>query len=206
MRAVVRASLVSILALAVSGTAFAQSAIGGGVKAGVTVSTVSGDLGTDVTKAVRTAGAFGGFVSIRISDQVSFDPEVLYSMEGVKGKYTVDSTILESTAKVDIVQIPFLLRIGSNAGTGTSGYVIAGPAIGILARARQTDPTGGPDMDLKDQLKSTEFSVVVGGGVTVSHFLVEARYSAGLTDVNKSGVSDTTNKMQVFSILFGARF
>jgi Outer membrane protein beta-barrel domain len=204
MTTVVRATLVSMLVLATTGTAFAQSKLGGGVKAGVNFSTVTGDIGTGVNKSVRTAGAFGAFVSIPLGGTVSFEPEVLYSMEGVKAKFTSGSTTAESTAKVDVVEIPFLFRIAT--GSGSAGYLIVGPAVGIVARAKETDPSGGPDMDFKDQLKSTTVSIVVGGGFTVSHVLVEGRYSAGLTDVNKSGTSNTTNRLQVFSILFGLRF
>ncbi|MEZ5319870.1 MAG: porin family protein [Vicinamibacterales bacterium] len=191
--------------IGVSVPAFAQSKIGGGVKAGVNFSTVTGDIDDGVSKSMRTGGAVGGFISMPLTDRVTFEPEILYSMEGVKLEITEAGTTLESTAKVGVVQIPFLFRFAMPSSGKVSGYVVAGPAVGVLASAKQTNPLGGGDEDIKDQLKSADFSLVVGAGVNIQRFLVEARYSAGLTDVNKEDTG-SKNRLQVFSILLGVRF
>ena len=203
MRSLGRASFVLLLTLALSGKAFAQSKAGGGIEAGVNLATVSGTVDPDTTKSMRTGGAFGAFVSIPLGGDVSFGPEVLYSMEGVKIKGTLGSQTLESTAKVNVIEIPLLLRVG---GGKSGGFFVVGPAIGIIASAKQTDPFGGADTDFKDQLKNSDFSLVVGAGFNVSRLFIEGRYTAGLTDVNKDNTSSNKNRSQVISALVGIRF
>ena len=57
---------------------------------------------------------------------LAFQPEVLYSIQGVKIEED-DGT--EATVAIDEVQIPLLLRVGGSAGTG--GYLLVGPSIGL---------------------------------------------------------------------------
>ena len=207
MSGYVRASLVLILTLGVAGAASAQTKIGGGVKAGVNFATISGDVDTGTAtseKKMRVGGAFGGFVSIPIKNGVSFDPEVLYSMEGVKLTISEGGVSADAEAKVDVVQIPLLIRVAPRSSAKTTGYFLVGPEVGIIARAKQKFQ--GTEEDFKDQLKAADFSIVVGGGVQMSKIFVEARYSAGLTDVNKSGTSSTTNRSNVAQVLGGVRF
>ena len=174
MSRLVRASFVFILVMGLAATASAQTKIGGGVKAGVNFATVSGDIdvgGGSVDKSMRVGGAFGGFVSVPLKGGCSFDPEVLYSMEGVKFSATIDGTNFDAKAKVDVVEIPLLVRIASAGASAkkAAGYFLVGPEVGIIARAKQD--VNGTESDFKDELKKADFSIVVGGGVTVSHFL-----------------------------------
>ncbi len=208
MSRLVRASLVFILIMGLAAAASAQTKIGGGVKAGVNFATVSGDVSDgagNADKRMRVGGAFGGFVSVPIKEGISFEPEVLYSMEGVKITFTDGGTSFDAKAKVDVVEIPLLIRVASKSSAATKGYFLVGPEVGIIARAKQ-EVTGQGEEDFKDQLKKADFSIVVGGGVQMSKAFVEARYSAGLTDVNKSGTSATKNRSQVVQVLVGARF
>lgn len=206
MSVIVRVCFALILVSVVAVPSFAQSAVGGGVKAGVNFATVSGEIDEDVTKSMRTGAAVGGFLTFDLSESLSFEPEVLYSMEGVKAEFSEGGQTFESTAKVDVVQIPLLFRWAMPSSGRTAGYVIAGPSVGFIASAKLEDPFGGPDEDFKDDLKSTTVGVVVGAGVNFSQFLVEARYTAGLTDINKDNESGDKNRLQVFSILAGIRF
>lgn len=206
MSVFVRVCVALMLVFVVAVPSFAQSTVGGGVKAGVNFSTVSGSIGDDVSKSMRTGAAVGGFLSFDLSDSLSFEPEVLYSMEGVKVEFTDGGETFSSTAKVDVIQIPLLLRWAMPSSGRAAGYLVVGPSVGIIASAKQEDPFGGEDEDFKDDLKSTTVGVVVGAGVNISQFLVEARYTAGLTDVNKDNESDDKNRLQVFSVLVGVRF
>jgi len=184
------AGFVVLAVLASTGTGWAQG-IGGGVKVGVNFATVSGDIEAD--KSARTGLVAGAFLTVPVAPAVAFQPEVLYSMQGVKGKDGSD----EFTAKIDEVQIPLLLRFGSNAG-----HLLVGPSIGFITRAKIK--FGSQEEDFKDDLKSTDIGIVVGAGVTVNRFLIEGRYTAGMTNLNDGGSDD--NKSRVFSVLVGVGF
>lgn len=48
--------------------------------------------------------------------------------------------------------------------------------------------------------------LAVGVGFTLSRLLLEGRYTIGLTDLNKTTESGTTNKNRVLSVLVGLQF
>jgi hypothetical protein len=178
------------------------------VKAGVNLSTVSGDIDVGVDKSTHVGGVFGGFATVPFSDMIAFQPEFLYSMEGVKLKSTAAGDSFEGKANVDIVRIPLLLRVGRTAKGTKGGYFLVGPSIDFITRAKQTvsSPPNIPDQDFKDQLKSVITSFVVTGGYSAGRGLVEARYTAGLQNVNDPAHDSGTNKTRVFSILVGVGF
>jgi len=195
-----------ILALIAVGTSQAQSpAIGGGVKGGPNFSTISGDIDTGVSKSVRTGLAIGGFLVMPNMGMLAFEPEFFYSMEGVKISAKDGGVTFDGTAKVDVIRIPLLLRVGPAA---RGGYLLVGPSIDFITRAKQSlsSPPNTPDEDFKDDLKSAVTSVVVAAGYKAGRGLVEGRYVAGIQDVNKSGSSSTVNKNRSFTILFGVAY
>ena len=203
MRTRVVVGFILVFTLVVAGQAFAQN-VEGGIKGGVNFSTVSGDFGIGVSKTNRISGVGGAFGTFLLTDRVGVQIEALYSMEGSKATVATLGTNVESTVQIDYIRIPLLLRLGARPGVQRSGYFLVGPALGFIAAAKQTFP-GRADQDLKDQLKSSEFAVVVGAGMTFSHYLFEIRYTAGLTDINNQS-SSGTNKSQTFSVMGGIRF
>jgi hypothetical protein len=188
-----------VLGIGCASRASAQTTFEGGVKAGVNVARVSGSVESDAKKGARIGGVFGGFVTMVLSDATSIQPEVLYSMEGVK----VTAGSLVSNAKIDMLRIALLLRLGKRPAAG-GGYVIFGPAVGIVMRARESF-TGEADNDFKDQLKTSDAAIVVGAGYTMGRFVGEGRYMGGLTDLNNVSVGKAQTT-QVVSILGGVRF
>lgn len=172
--------LVVMLVLAYSTAAWAQ--VGGGIKAGVNFAKVSG---SDSEPGQRIGAIAGVFMTVGLGSGLAVQPEVLFSMQGSKFTF--------GTAKVDYVQVPLLLRIGSNAKAGASVYGVVGPSLGLWVR----------DEGWTEDLKHSDFGLVVGAGVTVSRLLIEARYTAGLTDFSKG---TTPYKHRVFSLLAGLHF
>jgi len=172
--------LALLLVLASSPAAWAQ--VGGGIKAGVNFAQVSG---ADDEPGRRVGAIAGGFLTFGIGSGLAVQPEVLFSMQGTK--FDV------GTAKADYVQIPVLLRIGSNSKAGASVYGLVGPSVSLWIR----------DEGWTDDLKHTDVGLVVGAGVTVSRLLIEARYTAGLTGFSKG---TAVYKHRVFSLLGGLHF
>jgi hypothetical protein len=171
---------VLLAALATSTPAFAQ--VGGGIKAGVNLATISGY--SDVSDR-RVGLVAGGFMTFGFTPILAFNPEVLFSQQG-------SGSGIENT-KVDYIQVPLLLRIGNSGKDNVSVYAVAGPTFGLLARKQDAD----------DVLKNTDIGLTGGVGVTASRLLLEVRYTGGLTDFNRGGI---VYKNRVLSILGGVIF
>lgn len=183
----------SMLIVALTSSTAAWAQVGGGIKVGVNLATLSGF--NDASTTQRVGVMVGGFMTFSLAPMIAFEPEVLFSMQGSKLHFGTSGTIVSSdvAAKLDYVQVPLLLRIGNSGKAGASLYGVAGPTLGILVR----------NQGVADQLKSTDLGVVVGAGVTVSRLLLEGRYTAGLTDFNTGG---TVYKNRVLSLLVGLNF
>ncbi len=187
----VRFILGGVLAAALLASTPAWAQVGGGIKVGVNLATLSGF--NDATTGQRVGLTAGGFLTVGLVPMLKFEPEVLFSMQGSKLHISTGGVTSDVTAKVDYVQVPLLLRIGNSGKSSASLYAVVGPSFGVLVRHQ----------GVADQLKKTDVGAVVGVGVTVSRLLLEGRYTAGLTDFNRGG---TVYKNRVLSLLVGVQF
>ena len=169
-----------VLALTYPTAAWAQS-VSGGIKAGVNFAKVSG---SDDDPGQRIGSMAGAFVTIG-QGLIAVQPEVLFSMQGSKFTF--------GTAKVDYFQVPVLLRIGSSAKNKASVYGLVGPSFGVRIRDEGWD----------DPIKRSDVGITAGAGFTVTRLLVEARFTAGLTDFSEG---TTAFKHRVWSLLAGFVF
>jgi outer membrane protein with beta-barrel domain len=194
---------IPLVALLYATTASAQ--VGGGIKVGLNFATISGFNDPGDSTSQRTGLVAGGFLTFGFAPMIAFQPEVLFSMQGTKFRFTDSGVDTDASAKIDYIQVPLLLRIGSS-GKGAAGlYGLVGPTFGKLQSAKQS-VAGEPEVDFKDELKSTDMGLVVGVGFTLSRLLLEGRYTHGLTDLNKTTDSGSTNKNRVLSVLVGLQF
>jgi hypothetical protein len=180
---------VSLLVLAMSLFAVSQAQIRFGARAGLNISNI---VGKSAEGWKSKAGIFvGGLVEIPVLSKFSVQPELYYSMEG--GKWDD-----EDGGKTDLryLKLPVLAKYTLPSGF----YGETGPQIGFLLNA--TDKFEGEKNDIKEYLKTTEFSWVIGAGYYVTPEIgVHARYNAGLSSFYE------TEKNSVFQIgvqyLFG---
>ena len=202
MRFRVGALLVAILAVAATPT-LAQ--VTGSVKVGVNFAKASfeDDILDDEFETNLKAGLIiGAGVEMPIAPMFSFAPEFLYSMKGGKGgeAFFDDDDI---RLKVDMVQIPLLLKAGITEGP-MRPFVVFGPAVGFVTSAKIEVEGIDDDEDIKDDVETIDFSGIIGGGVQFGRGIVEVRYDHGFRDLNK--VADLTTKPRTFSVLFGYSF
>jgi hypothetical protein len=210
--AAVHACRISALALAVfalAGSAAAQD-MQFGVKGGLSLAKFGGednDLG-DVEPDIRTGVAAGAFLSFPLGDRVSLQPEALFVQKGAA--YALED--IDATLKVDYVEVPLFLkaRLG---GDGIRPYLLAGPYVGFRVKAEgegEVDDENTNVTDLEDETKSTDYGVTGGVGVEFGSdgaFLLEARYTRGLTSVDareEEEANDIKNSAWLF--LVGFRF
>ena len=159
-----------------------------GAKAGLNFASMVGDDAEGLDG--RTSFHLGATAEIEISESFSIQPELLYSGQG----YSYN----DATAKVDYINLPVMAKFYVADGFS----VEAGPQIGFLASAKAD--VGGVSVDIKDELKSTDFAFNIGAGYKVSSVLnLGLRYSMGLTDVE-----DDSNgfKHSVFLLSIGYNF
>lgn len=145
-----------------------------GIKGGLNASELHGSGINDAkTKIGFHAGALAHIHTSNPSWGIQ--PELMYSLEGAK--YNDD-------VKLDLgfLNLPVLVQYMFDNGF----RIEAGPQLGFLMSAKQK--MGDNSEDVKDNLKSINFSIPVGiGYLTRSGLGFDARYNFGVSDLNDMG-------------------
>jgi len=165
-----------------------------GLRAGLNIANQSiSASGVSISPDSRVSFLAGAYAKIMVSDKIGVQPELFYSSIGAKWP---DSGSGVETVKTDYLTLPVFFRYNVT----DNFHLLAGPQFGILMSAKGTDNSG--TQDLKDQLKSSDFSGVVGAGVDFGPINAGLRYNFGLSDINNSG-SGSTIKNNAFQIVAG---
>ncbi len=164
--------------VAMTCTGFAQD-MTFGAKAGLNLADFSGD---DSEDSEMLAGAFvGGYVNFSMTDKISIQPEVMFSMQGMK--------MDDVETKLNYINIPVMAGYQVMEGLN----VHTGPQIGLLMTAEDEDGN-----DMKDGFKSTDVAWALGGSYSMNKLSFDIRYNFGLTEIYEStevefeGVVETT--------------
>lgn len=166
----------------------AKAQIQFGVKAGANFATITS---SDGAKSLVSFNG-GALVKIPLADALSLQPEVVYSGQGAKFDGGSDH--------LNYLNIPILPTYTLPVGV----FFQTGPQIGFLLSAKEK-VSGQSDVDIKSQLKSTDFSWAFGAGylVTSANIGFNVRYNLGLTKL----ADGTSSKNGVFQVgvfyLFG---
>ena len=191
----VRAMCVMAL-LAAPGTALAQSrhgGIGAGIKGGPLFA--SFDKGSTYSNSNRTGFIGGLFLGGNRPGVVGVGVDLLYAKKNTKDPIT--------GAKIgtDYINVPVYLRInlGSSSTSGVLGYIVAGPDLNFLLKARSGST------DIKGNFERADYGYVVGAGVEITRVILEGRYTKGLGNIAKK-TTDPVTKSKSFQIMIGVRF
>jgi len=136
------------------------------------------------------AGVFvGGFGLFPLTPKVAIQPEAAYSQK----RFTLEDSArsFNATDHWDWIDVPILLRV-SFTSHSSGPYVIGGPGFSYLVRAKEQE--GRRAFDIKDDVERVDVSVIGGIGYAAGRFGVEARFNAGLRDLNKGLGSNITVK------------
>ena len=170
---------------------------GGSVGLNISSASFSPDLPSAVSKSSRTGFRVSGIMEIGFVPMFALQIEPTYATGGVKETGPLFQTQLGQvvngsiTSKTSYIQIPILLKLKIPVAGPVSPYVVAGPDIGFLMSAKETDePNGYPSSegDIKDNLKSLNFALDFGAGVGYklvpkTTLTFDVRYSLGLSDI-----------------------
>ena len=194
-----------VLTLGVSSAA-AQTGASFGVKAGVNFANLdfSGD-DVGISFDQRMGLVAGAFVLAPMTETFGFQVEGLYSQKGAKA----EEGDFEQRIELDWFEIPVLARYTIPSSSSTSFHLFAGPSFGFKVGAKsifEFEGEGEDEEDLDEDVKGFDFGIVIGAGVEFGKFVIDGRYTHGLTDLNDSDDEIVEIKSRVFSIMAGFRF
>ena len=170
------------------GIGAANAQIDLGAKGGLNFSTLSGDSrkiysdeqGNGLGSKLRTDFYIGGYANYKITDQISFQPEFLYSKQGA-GLKTNDNS--KTKIVTHNINIPLMGRYEIMDGLN----VEFGPQLGFLVSAKKKTESGKTDIKEKfvDNFKTFDFGLNFGAAYKITDELeINARFTKGLTNIN----------------------
>jgi len=188
----------ALAVIALAGTSSVASAQGGGgFKAGYVYPDFTANL-FDSTQ--RTGWQAGFFVGQR---KGVFGVQSEFNWLHTQTELEPTSTTLGAKIKLDYLQVPLLLRL--NAGTKSFAlYGIGGPSFETKLHESIEGLSASSNTDFG--FSTVNISLMFGGGVELSRFIIEGRYSKGLKTVNTHHFDAAEFKLNSFAALIGIRF
>ena len=182
--------------------AYSQAQVAIGIKAGPNFSTVDTKASAGENYKNRAGFHGGAFVLIKAA-KIGVQPEVIFSQQG--SKVEINSQNFESN--FSYVNIPIILKLYTVAGIN----IQAGPQFGFITNAEtpiqdQLNPDTYRVEDVKDKMKSSDFTVALGLGWDLPFGLtLDARYNLGLSKIYDNAPRNQTEdaKNQVFQFSLG---
>ncbi|MBL7740608.1 MAG: PorT family protein [Chitinophagaceae bacterium] len=146
-----------------------------GVKGGLNLANWGGSDADDEDKKALLGPYFGVFYNIKASDMFSVQPELVYSMQGVR----YENSGFEVKIPASYLNLTPLFRYNNPSGF----FVGVGPQIGFLLSAKVKED-GEDDVDIKDDLKGIDFSAALAAGYELKNgFGFYVRYNHGLSQI-----------------------
>lgn len=171
-----------------------------GLKAGLNLSIFSASVNSE--SSFKPGLHVGGYMRKPISANFFFRPEIYFSSQGQKDDYQLGNgtSIGATETTTNYINVPVLFEVGRKVSFQF------GPQVGFLLSAREegTIDNEKVDDDLKEYMKSTDFSGVLGIGVSPGeHFNFGARANIGLTNFNDTdGGIDVKHRVIHFYVAY----
>lgn len=179
------------------------------------------------SESSKVSPIFGGFVEIPVTKRVGVQAEVTYARKGLTTHFGVDGDTIDGTSTIDYVDIGALGVVTLHENGRTRFYVMGGPIFGVRVGQQGEVSIDGITItsDLFDEdsgltfaegeaavaiftaslsplssadlLRRTTVSLGLGAGVNVGRFLVEFRFSQGLTSAlrDQQALVDLLNRV-----------
>lgn len=127
----------------------------------------------------------GAFMSYRVNEWFALQPELLYSMKGMKlGLLFLDAI----TFSLDYIEVPVLAVFNIPAGGTLKPFAYAGPVFGFNVRSEVSASLFEEEetVDVADYTNGFEFSLALGAGINFDiagrALIFDFRYVPGLTN------------------------
>jgi len=183
--------LFTLLIVAVLGTQAAAQSLTIGLRGGMNIANASTDA--TATASVRQGLLYGGFIELEVFPPFTFQVGVQFAEKGAKLTVLtpgLPKPNMDVTYQFNYLEFPINLKLAIGKPS-FQVYGTAGITVGTLLKA-VGEFGGGETKDLMATLDKTAYSFDLGGGLgfqIASHiqFLIDARYSMGLKNINTSG-------------------
>ena len=192
--------LVAVLVLTLGCASTAAAQIAYGARAGVNFANVSFDGEEDTPSSGRLGALVGVFATVPLWGRLAVQPEAIYTVKGA----SLDLADLDSSYIVDYFEVPLLARFPVRRNV----YVAAGPSFAVRIRARSRTSFAGStqEVDLKEDVEPFDVGVVGAVGVEFGRWVLDGRYTHGLSDTDADTSDDVEIRNRVFSVSAGIRF
>jgi hypothetical protein len=198
--------IVSLAILFVAALMPQAAAAGVGVKGGYAMSKLA-FTGTLDPGFVNLKAPMGGvFFGIGLG-LFTIQPEILYVRMGERLEGGADW--MED--RIDYIQVPLLLKVNVLPGP-VSPMIFGGPYGSYRLAAKGVSMIAGEpgEVDLKDEIKTTDFGIVFGGGIDfklgVVKLSAEVRYNLGLANIAVDADPGMAAKNKSLMFLAGIAF
>ena len=207
-----RASIAVVCAIVVIFTLTASSGFAqrttGGIKGGLNLARFSGDDAVDEQDLLMGYCA-GVFISFNLGDTLAIQPEILYTVKGMKletGGIIFNETA-ESTTEISYLEIPLLLKLSMSTEGSIIPRLFFGPAAAVKLDAKTKFEYAGISEEADvENIKDVDFGLVAGAGFDVGIITIEARYTLGLLSINDTELEEIDIRNAVFSVMAGFSF
>jgi hypothetical protein len=175
-----------------------------GAKIGLNASTVSGFKGPlgGLDAGYRRDLMGGPFVAIPITEALAIQPELLFTRKRASLTGSAADVSASITVLFECLEVPILARLmipGSRRVYGLAGPVL-GRLLSTTERIEALSLTTERDISLARRF---ELSIVAGAALRLGGFLLEGRYSQGLTNLAEEAGSV---KSRLVAVLAGMQF
>jgi hypothetical protein len=176
-----------------------------GLKAGLSSATITFEPESgspDLTETKARNGFVGGvFLLLTGNKAGGWQIEFLYQEKGAKNLLRVDDTLT-----LTYLSIPVLLHVDvwQKTKSSTAVFLVGGASVDFNIKASYEADSAREDV--KDDIRSTDIGLHVGGGLEVGRLTIDARYSWGLLSAFEDGDLEGSFRNRAFAITAGLRF
>ncbi|MBZ9651565.1 porin family protein [Psychroflexus montanilacus] len=208
------ATLVILLTFSISTLSAQQEYFEYGFKGGINLSTISGDNVSNYE--TRTSMNIGGYGLYKILPKFGIQAELLYSEQGFSNEFSdIDQTTNEEIDIDEILRMQYInLPVLLSYNVVENLWVEGGVQVGYLVDAELEQETvrlgdtqqlisETENINQNDRYESVDFALAGGLRYKLNqNFMVQARYTNGITDVDKETPGDQYNSIFSFSVGF----
>ncbi|AXT49539.1 PorT family protein [Aquimarina sp. BL5] len=161
-----------------------------GGKVGLNVANFVGDDADDDAES-KLGFHIGAVVEIPITEKFAFQPELLFSTQGVKE----EEAGVDFKLNLNYINVPLIFKYYFIEGLN----IEIGPQVGFLVSAKAKADSN--DTDVKDQFKTLDLGANIGLGYQLDMGLFfQGRYNYGITNIGDDDDSDLRNSVIQFSV------
>lgn len=162
-----------------------------GVKAGLNISTFTGDISDTSSKSGFAIGVFGEY---KLTEKFALQPELLYSSLGAKNNMD----------NYDLATAYFNIPVLAKFYVSEKISLATGPQIGFLTSAKLKQ--GSISVDAKDTFNKSDFGFNFGAGYNFTkNISADVRYTLGLSNIAKDSGTDKVHNSNI-AIALGYKF